>query len=302
MCSYFSPHKILMPVKTRKSKNLEPAADPPSSERLPSHPEGEPVARSTHRGSSSSLLIPEAVLKQLAQDIEKAGGLDKISQKSATVGQTTLYSILQNRQHVYGARGSELRGLLSDKVAKWKVSLKRGTYTDRVLNRYGVESFANAKLRKENKKKKKKKGKGCVDSSSSSGSSVQSVADSHHSEDIPTEQFGKLKLSAVSSQENKDHRDFVGSPPPVSSKKEKEPVIQDATAFAGSPPVINTPKVRFSTTPREESYHLNSPTMTTPPKRLAIPAGASKCRQADSEIITSIVLTYCSLSLLFRCD
>ncbi len=249
-----------MPVNTknRKSKNLvsrkllkspragEAFSSTPS-ERLPYLNEESSVG-SASTDDTGAGAISGSVLKQLAQDIEKAGGIDRVKgskRGEPEVEGTSLYKILQKRPTIYGVRGCKLRSKLSDRVAKWKIQAKKGKYTDTVLNRLGVKSF-------ETLKKEKKDNQRDSDSSSCAGS-FQSDADSDlSSEASEGEKATPKKTTYCLSQEE--------------STAFQEVVSPEAATVSRRQKVVKTHQISSS----------DSNMVYSPPKRLALPPGAGK--------------------------
>jgi hypothetical protein len=90
--------------------------------------------------------MPFHIIKQLLQDIESESGISGLERS----GKKTLAALLDKKNKErdnlgYGQRGSELRKKVSKKVSKWKQLELQGQYSEKILNFYGVTSFANRK-------------------------------------------------------------------------------------------------------------------------------------------------------------
>jgi hypothetical protein len=123
--------------------------------------------------------LSENLQKQLATDIEKAGGIKNLSDNS---GQR-LARILDLRPDVYGKRGVDpkkdnKRTQIQKKVWCWKQLEKQGTHCQIVLNRLQVKSFATLLFEEKNRRGLNKPRKRDDDetsvSSSSSNDSISS--------------------------------------------------------------------------------------------------------------------------------
>ena len=254
---------ILMPVNTknRKSKNLvsrKLLKSPRAGEAFSSTPSERLPDEDSSVGSESTDAagvggISGSVLKQLAKDIEKAGGINRVkgSKRGEPEGEdTSLYQILQKRPTIYGVRGCKLRSKLSDKVAKWKKQAKKGKYTNSVLNRLGVKSFETLKDEKKNNQR---------DSDSSScASSFQSNVDSD--------------LSSEASEGEK-------ATPKKTTPKKKTHQSQESTAVQEA---VSPAEATESRHQKDKSHQIpsgatsDSNMVYSPPKRLALPPGAGK--------------------------
>ena len=84
--------------------------------------------------------LPQHILKQLAKDIEANGGI-------ATFGGTShkLAKLLDRRSDLYGRRAEKIRVRIQKKVYRWQELNKAGTYAERVLSKFKVQSAANRK-------------------------------------------------------------------------------------------------------------------------------------------------------------
>jgi hypothetical protein len=146
------------------------------------------VTSSPSSTSSRRLGIAISVQKQLAQDIEEAGGIKKFV-GTELVAKQALSLLCNKRQNIYGERGDRIRTKIHKKVYSWKVYLLDGTYHDRVLNRLGVQSFATLQI-------EKKKGKQHIEVYSSDESSSSDDESTSSVESIPANiSIQKTKVS-----------------------------------------------------------------------------------------------------------
>jgi hypothetical protein len=132
----------------KKQKNRVAATQSPS--RLVPLP---PVLQSPDQGSVSSQhsTTPSRssqgpltlnIQKQLAQDIEKGGGIESL----LTGSDQKVNSLCNSRQEVYGRRGHPIRRKIQNKIYRWKALYHQGKYADQVLNRFQVKSFPNLRF------------------------------------------------------------------------------------------------------------------------------------------------------------
>ena len=86
--------------------------------------------------SNKSFKLP--FLKQIAKDIEKAGGI---------VNCSLAKDVFNNPDNFgrYGVPGSDIRKRVSKKVSQWRELHSEGRYTEEVLNRFGVKSYSVSK-------------------------------------------------------------------------------------------------------------------------------------------------------------
>jgi hypothetical protein len=204
----------------KEKKNRVVVARPPKSPAPPS---------STHRDSDSESVLSQAssassqrsglpifIQKQLAQDIEEAGGIKVFKENSSQ-----LLSVLCNEnEDVYGKRGDPIRSKITKKVLGWK-QLDQGSYVEKVLNRLQVKSAETLQfeLHKQNTKKFNKK------------ISLQQLSDedSSDSDEEDSEASASDKDSMASS---------VSIPRSIlfSNQEERADPIESATMQASPPP------------------------------------------------------------------
>ena len=138
---------------------------------------GETASRSS---TSSRPGLPLTTQKQLAEDIEEAGGILKFKKGSEHALSNLLDAKAAERQDgIYGLRGDHdgVRDRIRKYVWRWRRLQKKGEYAEKILNKHKVQSFANRK--KGAKSKDKEDATSSISSSSSSdGSSTSSDSDS----------------------------------------------------------------------------------------------------------------------------
>ena len=141
-----------------RERNRVSAAKPPKSPELVSPRKKPPIASgagddsSLHSGGSvgsgsstaSRPGIPLHIQKQLASDIEAAGGIAAFKPDPRGTEQA-VSKLCDERIEVYGARGGKLREKIRKKVWYWRKLHQDGKYAEQVLNRLGVKSAANLK-------------------------------------------------------------------------------------------------------------------------------------------------------------
>jgi hypothetical protein len=181
-----------------------PSTTYPASLRSPllSNNEGSlSTTASQHSGS------PLNIRKELAQDIETAGGI-----KILKANENTLSLLCNARENVYGKRGQPIRQQIQKKVYHWKVYEQQGIYMDKVLNQLNVKSIANLKKPSGGKKLQfKEDDAGLSDSDLSSGLSLSSTSNV----DSTSPPFPK----SVSTKKRKENRRRSRPPRPVAIKK-----------------------------------------------------------------------------------
>ncbi len=146
--------------------------------------EDESPARSSRR----PLPLPLNIQKELAQDIERAGGIKLLS-----ANEQSLSHLCNSREDIYGRRGHPLRQQIKKKVYRWKGLDQSNQYVDRVLNRLGVKSTENLKQAEKKNLPLDKADEDVSDSESSSDSSLsrERSKDSTSSPPIPKRVFAK---------------------------------------------------------------------------------------------------------------
>jgi hypothetical protein len=146
------------PSSSKEKKNLVVVARrPPKSPAPPSSAhkdsDSESVLSQVSSASSVRAALPIFTQKQLAQDIEEAGGI-KVFKNS----KQPLSILCNNNEDVYGKRGDPIRAKITKKVVIWK-AFSEAEYVDKVLNRLRVKSAATLEFqsRSANKAKYEKK-------------------------------------------------------------------------------------------------------------------------------------------------
>jgi len=92
-------------------------------------------------GSRKRESLPLHLQKQLAFDVEQAGGIAEFKRGEETA--QTLAKILDLNPELYGNQGDCIRARIRKRVNYWSVKNKKGTYVSEVLNHLGVQSAAN---------------------------------------------------------------------------------------------------------------------------------------------------------------
>ena len=121
------------------------------------------------------------IQKQLAADIESNGGIGVFRKQKASQAVSKFLDKQDNP--IYGARGDPLRSQLQQYIKRWKKLDREGTYAERVLNRFTIQSAANQRAAQRDKTTKQSKGSnssssGDDDSGSESSSSISSKSES----------------------------------------------------------------------------------------------------------------------------
>jgi hypothetical protein len=142
-CQHYTFHAMdpsqLRPV-TRRTKARRESASPVNS-----HTSGASASASSKSSSLTTNPLPTWIVKQLAEDIEGAGGLDKFDEdKSQGLADLLDYRTIDLKEPVcYGQRGSEQRRKISQKVRRWKS--KRSANYLKDLAKLGVTPSAARK-------------------------------------------------------------------------------------------------------------------------------------------------------------
>jgi hypothetical protein len=195
------------------NKNRVVAARPPKTPAPPSSAahskqdsDSESVVSVASSASSQRSGLPIFVQKQLAQDIEEAGGIKVFKENSSHL----LSGLCNDNEDVYGKRGDPIRRKITKKVTTWKL-LNEAGYVDKVLNRLGVKSAATLFFESHNTNKVKYNKKLSLRqfSDDDDGSSISNEEDSSvvSSESIPR----RILFS------NDDKSATMQSPPPSQS-------------------------------------------------------------------------------------
>ena len=196
-----TPPRPPRPSSAAKAKNLVAAAKPLKSPDLHS-----PVAKQTSAAvlaedddsvssdtSSSSTRpgIPFYVQKQLAHDIEASGGINTFKKGN----EQTLAALCNKAPDVYGKRGDRLREQLRKKVYRWSVLAKDGLYTDKILNRFGVKSWATLSAERRASANKRTKQSTSENELLLASSSDSSGSDSEESSESSSNKIPKAVVS-----------------------------------------------------------------------------------------------------------
>lgn len=92
------------------------------------------------------------VQKQLTYNIEHSGGIQAFLGKNNEQG---ISNLCNNRaDELFGKRGDKLRIQISKKVYRWGVLHTQGLYTDKILNRHSIKSWATLQAEKRNQSNK----------------------------------------------------------------------------------------------------------------------------------------------------
>lgn len=178
--------------------------------------------------------LPGVVLKQLATDIEAAGGIQKFS--GLNKAPQALASLCNTREDLYGLRGDKLRNKIGKQVHRWVLLHKKGQYVDKVLNRFSVRSAKNKNHRSTNHR------------STGESSLSSSDSESESSDNSESESSDKDNASTSSSIST-----------PKAAKQPKQPQIVRGTQPQLSKQWPHSPK--FSKQPEPQKP---LPTMSTP--------------------------------------
>ena len=140
-------------IRASKPKPKPKTKKPKPSEQSPLHsPPHSPVVQSTDEGSVGSPAsssghfhspyqgVPLNVQKQLAQDIEQAGGIEAFANKTSQLAASNqlLCNLCNARESIFGKRGDPIRRRIINLVYTWKEFSRQGTYVQKVLHRLGV--------------------------------------------------------------------------------------------------------------------------------------------------------------------
>jgi hypothetical protein len=174
---------------------LPPVLQSPDQASVSSH--------STTSSRSSQGPLTLNIQKQLAQDIEKGGGIESLF----TCSEQKVNSLCNAREEVYGRRGHHIRRKIQNKVNRWKTLHLQGNYVEQVLNKFEVKSFLNLRFeerKQENSTEFPKKKEDTVSSSDSDSSDSDSESDrsstgsiSSDNSPLPERLFEKGNFPAV---------------------------------------------------------------------------------------------------------
>jgi hypothetical protein len=220
-----SPARASLPPKSPARARLPPKS--PARQQVDTE-EQESVGSNTSNGSDRG--IAGHILKQLAKDIEAAGGIKLFTKEGKNLDQALCF-LCDHRQETYGKRGQPLRSQITKKVYRWQILDKEGRYDSKVLNFYQVKSFANlqadlkgssSKRRQDSPAKKQASRPNSVDSLhsfSSSDSSSSSSIGSTTAAPSSRSQFTELPFSPPTVIEtertNRRQAPVAVAPPPV---------------------------------------------------------------------------------------
>jgi len=103
------------------------------------------VTNTSSSSTSSGCGLPLHIQKQLASDIEASGGIKAFD---GNQNHQLISRLCNQREELYGKRGDNQRLTIQKKVYRWVLHHRKGEYTEKVLNRFGVSSFANLRNNK----------------------------------------------------------------------------------------------------------------------------------------------------------
>jgi hypothetical protein len=132
-----------------------PSITSPPTAKYPSTPDSgnDESSQGSYVSSTDRKGLPSFLQKQLAIDIEKAGGIKNLAETNTHV----LHSIVDQRPDIYGRPGDPRRGQIQKKVWTWKQLHKEGKYIEKVLNRFQVKSFDTLQFEERNRKRNPRK-------------------------------------------------------------------------------------------------------------------------------------------------
>jgi len=168
------------------------------------------------------------IQKELAEDIEALGGIAHFKKQTGKDRSQLLSKLCDKNPEVYGRRGDILRKQIRNRYQRWVKLYDSGTYTDKVLNRFEIKSYANRKKPSESgraakksagKKPAAKKPKQDQDSPSSRS-------------DISSSDGSSSSASSAASSK---------APSPTTSKSAAAPAVQQA-AKKKAPPKPKVPQ------------------------------------------------------------
>jgi hypothetical protein len=136
----------MLPKRKQKTKTekLVPGSHPPSGVRAVQFDSPFPDYVSMASAASATSVNPGLDLplqKQLAEDIEANGGLEKFISQKGSGYNSVLASFLDTKPEVYRPRGDPIRHQIQNRVYKWKNLFKNGKYVEKVLNDLQVKSY-----------------------------------------------------------------------------------------------------------------------------------------------------------------
>jgi hypothetical protein len=173
------------PSRTRPARNRVAATIPlrtpsPAAAPRPWAPSTPFLSDDESPTRSGGLPLPLNIQKELAQDIERAGGIKLLS-----ANEQSLSHLCNSREDIYGRRGHPLRQQIQKKVYRWKGLDQSNQYVDRVLNRLGVKSTENLKQAEKKNLPLDKADEDVSDSESSSDSSLSSTSSNNSTSSPP---------------------------------------------------------------------------------------------------------------------
>ncbi len=164
------------------------------------------------------------IQKQLAKDIESNGGIGVFRKQK--VSQAVCKFLDKQDNPIYGVRGDPLRSQLQQYIKRWKRLDREGTYAEKVLNRFTVQSAANQRAAERNKTEKQSKESSSSSSGDDSGSDSSSSISTKGEEEKPKPTKRKLNtadpvlkvaskpLKSISFKPEEKEEVIMPSPPP----------------------------------------------------------------------------------------
>ena len=164
------------------------------------------------------------IQKQLAKDIESNGGIGVFRKQK--VSQAVCKFLDKQDNPIYGVRGDPLRSQLQQYIKRWKRLDREGTYAEKVLNRFTVQSAANQRAAERNKTAKQSKESSSFSSGDDSGSDSSSSISTKGEEEKPKPTKRKLNtadpvlkvaskpLKSISFKPEEKEEVIMPSPPP----------------------------------------------------------------------------------------
>ncbi len=133
------------------------------------------------------------IQKQLAKDIESNGGIGVFRKQK--VSQAVCKFLDKQDNPIYGVRGDPLRSQLQQYIKRWKRLDREGTYAEKVLNKFTVQSAANQRAAERNKTAKQSKESSSSSSGEDSGSDSSSSISTKGEEEKPKPTKRKLNTA-----------------------------------------------------------------------------------------------------------
>lgn len=226
------------------SPDIKNAPLPGKHEPLPSSVP--PVDYGSDAGSTTSSQsrpgLAKFIIKQLATDIEEAGGIAKFVDRNEQQKSHLLMELLDKRPDTFQRRGHKVRNQIQKLVWGWGKKYRENTYSEKVLNLYQVNSYATITKLKAEQTLPTSKASSQSDDDCSSSSSLSSSSDDESIGSIGAKQYRHPAAAAKKPAPRKRAPSKKKIPPPKQVSTKKKPALPKREEATQAPTKPALPK------------------------------------------------------------